>query len=143
MGCGNSSVSSMDFKDPKFKKEYILYHTRNDELELLGQDVLDDCIKKGNGTPDGINQIYNEIYTIKKGTGNLNEVEMKKAIKELFVQQALMSENIIEEYDIQNKISELLSNYSKYLIETYTKESIDNIFQSLFVTNWLLYKSKS
>jgi uncharacterized protein YjaG (DUF416 family) len=134
MGCGNSSVSSMDFKDPKFKKEYILYHTRNDELELLGQDVLDDCIKKGNGTPDGINQIYNEIYTIKKGTGNLNEVEMKKAIKELFVQQALMSENIIEEYDIQNKISELLSNYSKYLIETYTKESIDNIFQSLFVT---------
>ena len=134
MGCGNSSVSSMDFKDPKFKKEYILYHTRNDELELLGQDVLDDCIKKGNGTPDGINQIYNEIYTIKKGTGNLNEVEMKKAIKELFVQQALMSENIIEEYDIQNKISDLLSNYSKYLIETYTKESIDNIFQSLFVT---------
>jgi hypothetical protein len=56
----------MDLKDPKFKKEYILYHTRNDDLELLGQDVLDDCIKKGNGTPDGINQIYNDINAIKK-----------------------------------------------------------------------------
>ena len=121
MGCGNSSSLTLDYKNPKFIKENKLYNLRNDELELLGQDVLDDCIKKGNGTPDGINQIYNEIYSIKKGTGNLKEDEMKKAIQELFVQQALMSENVIEEYDIENKITELLSNYSKYLIEQYTK----------------------
>ena len=134
MGCGNSSSVPVDYSNPKFSKEYKLYRIRQDELELLGQDVLDDCIKKGNGTPDGINQIYNDINAIKKGRGNLSEEEMKNAIKELFVQEALMSENIIEEYDIQNKISELLTDYSKYLIETYTKESINNIFQSLFVT---------
>ena len=134
MGCGTTSAVTMDYPNPKFSKEYKLYRLRQDELELLGQDVLHDCLKKGNGTPDGINQIYNEINALKKGRGNLSEEEMKKAIKELFVQEALMSENIIDEYDIQNKISELLTDYTKYLIETYTKESINNIFQSLFVT---------
>lgn len=131
MGCGNSTLPLLDYS--KFENEKKLYKIRNDELELLGQDVLDDCIKKGNGTPEGINQIFDEINSIKKGIRKLKESEMKKAIQEVFVQQALINEKMIEEYDIQNKIKEKLSNYYKRLIQMYTQNIIDNIFKILFV----------
>ena len=78
MGCGNSTLPLLDYS--KFENEKKLYKIRNDELELLGQDVLDDCIKKGNGTPKGINQIFDEINSIKKGIRKLKESEMKKIV---------------------------------------------------------------
>ena len=40
------------------------YNERNEKLELLSQDILDDCIKRNNGSKEGISNIIKEMFNI-------------------------------------------------------------------------------
>ena len=66
MGCSNTSIY-VEEDTRKLTDEKASYINRNEKLEGLAQDILDDCIKKHNGTPQGIKEIANEIISIKSG----------------------------------------------------------------------------
>ena len=64
MGCSNTSIY-VEEDTRKLTDEKASYINRNEKLEGLAQDILDDCIKKHNGTPQGIKEIANEIISLK------------------------------------------------------------------------------
>ena len=59
MGCANTSIY-IEEDTRKLTDEKTAYIVRNEKLERLAQDILDDCIKKHNGSPQGIKEIANE-----------------------------------------------------------------------------------
>ena len=132
MGCGSVKQVGFNQSNSQFIKERNLYTIRQKELNLLGPDVLSECMKKGDYSENGINEIYKEILNTKKLSGKLNEVELKKGIQEFYVEQEILKEDVILKYDIQEKVSEKLSSYSNKLIEKYTKEGIQVVYKKLF-----------
>ena len=47
-----------------------------------------------------------EIIEAKKDTNALSQEELYEAIRDVYVQQVMMSENLIKEYDIQTEIED-------------------------------------
>ena len=65
MGCSNTSIY-IEENTRKLTDEKIAYIVRNEKLERLAQDILDDCIKKHNGSPQGIKEIANDFKILKR-----------------------------------------------------------------------------
>ena len=132
MGCSSSSNQFVIDED-KFSSERAEYNERNEKLELLSQDILDDCIKRNNGSKEGISNIIKEIKHIKNSSGNLSENELIKTIKEIYVQQVLIKENLINEFDIENVALEKFINLNHILVNNYSQNEFELIFQNIFI----------
>jgi len=132
MGCSSSSNQFVIDED-KFSSERAEYNERNEKLELLSQDILDDCIKRNNGSKEGISNIIKEIKHIKNSSGNLSENELIKTIKEIYVQQVLIKENLINEFDIENVVLEKFINLNHILVNNYSQNEFELIFQNIFI----------
>ena len=132
MGCSSSSNQFVIDND-KFSSERSEYNERNEKLELLSQDILDDCIKRNNGSKEGISNIIKEIKQIKNSSGNLSDNELNKTIKEIYVQQVLIKENLINEFDIENVVFEKFINLNHILINNYSQNEIELIFQNILI----------
>ena len=132
MGCSSSSNQFVIDND-KFASERAEYNERNEKLELLSQDILDDCIKRNNGSKEGISNIIKEIKQIKNSSGNLSDNELNKTIKEIYVQQVLIKENLINEFDIENVVFEKFINLNHILINNYSQNEIELIFQNILI----------
>ena len=81
MGCSNSNIY-VEEDTRKLTDEKSSYIIRNEKLEGLAQDILDDCIKKHNGTPQGIKEIADEIISLKNDSSTLTIQDLQEAIKE-------------------------------------------------------------
>ena len=132
MGCGQ--VQTLNSNNPQFVRERNSYNIRQKELKLLGPDLLSECMKKGDHTENGINQVYQEILNTKKLSGKLKEEELKKGIKELFVEQQILKEDVILKYNIQEKVYEKLQSYAQRLNDKYSKEGIQVVFNKVFLS---------
>lgn len=123
MGCSNTNTYIQE-DTRKLTDEKTSYIIRNEKLERLAQEILDDCIKKHQGTPQGITEIANEIIEAKKDTNALSQEELYEAIRDVYVQQVMMSENLIKEYDIQTEIED---NFLKINFENIDEKKINDI----------------
>ena len=133
MGCGSANTGiKVNSSNPKFTKEKNLYLVRQKEINLLGPDLLSECMEKGDGSQNGIDQIYKEMLNTKKLSQKLNEEEIKRGIKEVYVEREILKEDVLLEYNIQEKVSEKLSSYTNRLIEKYSKDGIQDVFNKLF-----------
>ena len=132
MGCSSSSNQFVIDND-KFSSERSEYNERNEKLELLSHDILDDCIKRNNGTKDGISNIIKEIKHIKNSSGNLSENDLNKTIKEIYVQQVLIKENLIKEFDIENVAFDKFINLNRILVNNYSQNEFELIFQNILI----------
>ena len=132
MGCANTSIY-IEEDTRKLTDEKIAYIVRNEKLERLAQDILDDCIKKHNGSPQGIKEIANEILTIKNESNMLSIEDLQEAIKDIYVQQFMLSDHMIKEFDIENEIGEKFINENLNGVPQITFNEIGAIIQNIFV----------
>ena len=132
MGCSNTSIY-VEEDTRKLTDEKASYINRNEKLEGLAQDILDDCIKKHNGTPQGIKEIANEIISIKNDTKTLTVEELQEAIKDVYVQQVILSENLIKEFDIESEIGDKFINGNFNGLPQTTFIDMGVIMQNVFV----------
>jgi len=132
MGCGSSN-NQLTFDSDKFSAERNEYNERNEKLELLSHDILDDCIKRNNGQDQGISNIIKEIKQIKNSSGELSDNELNKTIREMYVQQVLIKGNLINEFDIENVVLEKLIYLNNIISNNYSLNEIELIFQNIFI----------
>lgn len=123
MGCSNTNTYYQE-DTRKLTDEKSSYIIRNEKLERLAQEILDDCIKKHQGTPQGISEIANEIIETKKDTNSLSQEELYDAIRDVYVQQVMITENLINEYDIENVIDD---KFLKINFENVDEKKINEI----------------
>ena len=132
MGC--SSTNSLLKEDtPKLTTEKLQYINRNERLESLASDILDDCLKTSNGTESGIAEIARVILQTKDNNKNgLTQDELTQSIKDVYVQQFLCSSHFVTEVDLLAGFEE------KFLTNTFTSYDIDTndfnvVLQSVFI----------
>ena len=80
--------------------EKIHYTFRNERLEQLSSDILDDYLKSSTGTEHSINEIANQILHIKLTTNGLSPNNLTLSIKDLYVQQYLYNNHFTTEHDL-------------------------------------------
>lgn len=132
MGCSNSNIY-VEEDTRKLTDEKSSYIIRNEKLEGLAQDILDDCIKKHNGTPQGIKEIADEIISLKNDSSTLTIQDLQEAIKDVYVQQIILSENLIKEFDIESEIGEKFINGNFNGLPQTTFNDMGVIMQNVFV----------
>jgi hypothetical protein len=132
MGC-SSTKPTLNEATPKLTNEKLQYILRNERLELLASDILDDCLKSSTGTEHGINEIAKEIIRIKSTTNGLSTDELVLSIKDIYVQQYLFNNHFITEHDLLFEFEE------KFLSKTFntSSSSIQSecyfVLQSIFI----------
>ena len=131
MGC-SSTKTKLKEATPKLTNEKLRYILRNERLEMLASDILDDCLKSSNGTEHGINEIAKEIIRIKSSTNGLNNDDLNLSIKDIYVQQYLFNNHFITEHDLLNEFEE------KFLSKTFnsstsTLNDCYIVLQSMFI----------
>lgn len=131
MGC-SSTKTKLKEATPKLTNEKLQYILRNERLEMLASDILDDCLKSSNGTEHGINEIAKEIIRIKSSTNGLNNDDLNLSIKDIYVQQYLFNNHFITEHDLLNEFEE------KFLSKTFnsstsTLNDCYIVLQSMFI----------
>ena len=90
-----------------FKQEREKYNKRHEILKSIPQEKLDEILESTDPSKDGINNLYSNIassinnkYLKEK---SFSESEVKNAIREIMVDQALKNINILTEFNIQNQ----------------------------------------
>ena len=98
-----------------FKQEREKYNKRHEILKSIPQEKLDEILESTDPSKDGINNLYSNIassinnkYLKEK---SFSESEVKNAIREIMVDQALTNINILTEFNIQNQIKTKTSKY--------------------------------
>lgn len=130
MGCSSNSIMLI-YENKTLMTERINYCERSEKLETLAQEILDDTIKMNNGTPEGIDKMVSFISSKKGGLGHLTQSEIKEALSDLYVQQLLLAEKIINDVDMQTEAEERFININNLTDEM--KSNISIILQNLEV----------
>ena len=131
MGC-SSTKTTIKEATPKLTSEKLQYILRNERLEMLASDILDDCLKLSNGTKQGINDIAKEIIRIKSSTNGLSNDELALSIKDIYVQQYLFSNHFVTEHDL---LSEFEERFLSKTLHSSTSNPNDYyiVLQSMFI----------
>ena len=131
MGCSSTKTPIRE-ATPKLTTEKLHYIFRNERLEQLASDILDDCLKSSTGTEHSINEIAKQILHIKSTTNGLNPDDFTLSIKDLYVQQYLYNNHFITEHDLLsecevNFLSKTFPSSSSIKTECYI------VLQSIFI----------
>ena len=119
-----------------FKQEREKYNKRHEILKSIPQEKLDEILESTDPSKDGINNLYSNIassinnkYLKEK---SFSESEVKNAIREIMVDQALTNINILTEFNIQNQIKTKTSKYIEPLLKKYGSQTLNDLFNSIF-----------
>ena len=119
-----------------FKQEREKYNKRHEILKSIPQEKLDEILESTDPSKDGINNLYSNIassinnkYLKEK---SFSESEVKNAIREIMVDQALTNINILTEFNIQNQIKTKTSKYIEPLLKKYGSQTFNDLFNSIF-----------
>ena len=134
MGCSSTKTPThIREATPKLTTEKLHYTLRNERLEQLASDILDDCLKSSTGTEHGINEIAKQILHIKSTTNGLSPNDLTLSIKDLYIQQYLYNNHFITEHDL---LSECEVNFLSKTFPTSsstTQTECYIVLQSIFI----------
>ena len=132
MGC-SSTTSILKEDTPKLTNEKLQYTNRNERLESLASDILDDCLKTSNGSENGIAEIARTILQAKENNKNgLSQEELTQSIKDVYVQQFLCSSHFVTEVDLSAGFEEKFLQNTFPSFDTETND-FNVVLQSIFV----------
>ena len=134
-GGGNKPINAYDYNYKQFKKEREEYKKRHEILNKLPQEKQDAILESEDPSSEGINKLYDTIkesITDKK----ISESEIKNAIREMMVSQALENANILTEYNIQEQIKIKIEKYLDLLLKKYGSQTFTDIINIVFTNDY-------
>ena len=135
-GGGNKPVKSeYDYNSSKFKNEREKYNKRHEILNNLPQEKQDQILESEDPSLNGINTLYDNIKDSIKDK-KFSESEIKIAIREMMVAQALKNANILTEFNIQEQIKVKIQNYSDMLLKKYGNQTFTDIVNIVFTDDY-------
>ena len=135
-GGGNKPINTeYDYNYSQFKNEREKYNKRHEILQKLPQEKQDEILESEDPSLNGINTLYNKI---KDSITNkmISESEIKIAIREVMVGQALMNANILTEYNIQEHIKTKIQQYLDMLLKKYGSQTFTDIINIVFTNDY-------
>jgi len=134
-GGGNKPINAYDYNYKQFQKEREEYNKRHEILNKLPQEKQDAILESEDPSSEGINKLYDTIkesITDKK----ISESEIKNAIREMMVSQALENANILTEYNIQEQIKIKIEKYLEMLLKKYGSQTFTDIINIVFTNDY-------